>query len=117
MLAVIYNTAEAIGEELANRLYKWLKIHREVIGENWYKKMMSERKKFIRERKTADTVIGFTLWIQNMLSNFGILASIGLDGIKIYYINNRINQVATLQLLNACANTLVLQYFRLASQG
>jgi len=113
---MIRDLAEAIGEELANRLYEWLKIHREVIGEKWYKKIMSERRKFMRREKTVDTVIGFALWIQNILCNFGILAAISLDGIKIYYTNDGINQVATLQLLNACANTLVLQYFRLVSE-
>ena len=84
-------------KELSEKFLTWLNKNRERIGDKWYEKLL---KNFRKEKMDKNTdVFGVSLWMLNMISNLGVMASVGLDGYEIHKIYNNIDRETSEDLL------------------
>jgi len=99
---------------LMDKFQIWVDHHKDVIGDKWYKRLNREIKKISKDTEiTIPKVMGHSLWIFNIISNFGVLAGLGPSEVNYQgCLNPKINEKLTRILLELCASSLSLQYLR-----
>lgn len=70
------------GEELVRAFREWLDANRDRINPRWVARLERELRRV--NTSTVPGVVGGALWMFNMLANLGVLATVGLDGYKVY---------------------------------
>ena len=90
--------------------YNWLDVNKEAIGEKWYNRMRAEVAK--AEADTAIKIMATSMWIFNMIANFGVLTGIGPPPSKIDLqgFNEKLDKKATMRLLYIIQSCMALQY-------
>jgi hypothetical protein len=70
------------GEEPVRAFREWLDANRDRIHPRWVRRLERELRRV--NTSTVPGVVGGALWMFNMLANLGVLATVGLDGYKVY---------------------------------
>lgn len=102
-------TIRMFKKQLFEAYFDWLKKNRETTGERWYKKL-KEQGLEAKDCNSAVKIIGVALWMFNMTSNFGVLAGIGPNDVKLHEIHEKLDERSTKRLLTLVAACLSLQY-------
>jgi len=96
---------------LLNAMDDWISRHKEIIGDKWFKSMSKEiRKSRKKGEGTVSEVVGFALWFQTHLSQFGVQVGLAPNKILQLKVPEHLDEMETKRALTLCASCLSLQY-------
>ncbi|MEM4430673.1 MAG: hypothetical protein QXM08_05880 [Thermofilaceae archaeon] len=90
---------EVMKRLLIDTAWDWLEKNKRAIGDKWYEKISKHLRRADSEITDKASLMGYALWLFNILGTFGVLAGMGPDGYTIKYINERLDKRSTRQLL------------------
>lgn len=98
-------------ESLFKVFYNWLEVNKEAIGEKWYNQLRKRASE--ADADTAIHIMATSMWMFNMISNFGVLTGIGPPPMKIELqgFNEKLDKKVTMRLLYIIQSCMALQYF------
>jgi len=94
---------------LFQAFFDWINKHEEVLGK-WYGKLLKEGKKAEDDCDTPLKIMATSMWIFNMIAQFGVQAGIGPNKVNLHKIPEELDEQLTKRLLHLCATCLSLQY-------
>jgi len=97
-------------ETLFSAFHEWIKQNEKAIGDKWFNHLTAQEKKAWEDCDNAINLIGTSLWMFNMVSQFGVLAGLGPNNVQIHEIRDGIDKKITTRLLLIISSTLSLQY-------
>lgn len=105
----VIDVVSDVRQRLFTAFHEWIKHHRTVIGENWYGKLLKQEK--IAWRDCTDTIklIGTSMWMFNIVAQFGVLAGLGPNNVNIQHLAEDIDEKKTKLLLLWCSSCLGFQ--------
>jgi hypothetical protein len=84
----------------------WIDRNRNMIDPRWVRRLERELSKVHTD--TVPGVVGAAMWMFNMISNMGVLATVGLDGYKVLNYSG-FDEESTNRLLISISAALHLQ--------
>ena len=104
------DTIRLFRKTLFSAFRDWLKTNKEAIGEKWYNKLRTQLAK--ADADTAIKIMATSMWIFNMIANFGVLTGIGPppSKIKLQGLNEKLDKKSTMRLLYMIQSCMALQY-------
>ncbi|MEM4593238.1 MAG: hypothetical protein QW196_07550 [Sulfolobales archaeon] len=90
---------EILKRLLIDTAWDWLEKNKHAIGDNWYEKIS----KYLRRADTEITdkvrLMGYALWLYNVVTNFAVLAYMSRRRYVIWRINENLDAKTTKQLI------------------
>lgn len=95
-------------ERLFVAFFNWLEINKNTIGKR-YDGLYKEGRKAEAECNTLGHIMGYSMWMFNMIADCGVMAGIGLNGVNFHSVAEGIDEGSSKRLLALLASSLGLQ--------
>lgn len=95
-------------ESLISAFKDWLKKNHQAIGDKWYDSLM--KKVTEADTDTAIKIMGTSMWMLNMIANFGVMAGVGPNSVNLQGLNPALDEKSTKRLLIIISECMCLQY-------
>ncbi|MEM4846460.1 MAG: hypothetical protein QW794_01715 [Thermosphaera sp.] len=84
---------------LIETAWSWLEANKSTIGEKWYEKISSHLRRADTEITDKIRLMGYALWLYNIVVNFSVLAYLSRRRYVIWRINENLDAKTTKQLI------------------
>ncbi len=95
-------------ERLFAAFFNWLEVNKNTLGKR-YDGIYNEGRKAEAECNTLQKIMGYSLWMLNMIADCGVNAGIGLNGVNFQSVAEGIDEGSSKRLLALLASSLGLQ--------
>lgn len=95
-------------ERLFAAFFNWLEVNKNTINKR-YDNIYKEGRKAEAECNTLGQIMGYSLWMFNMIADCGVNAGIGLNGVNFQSVAEGIDEASSKRLLALLASSLGLQ--------
>lgn len=93
------NRTEILKRLLIETAHEWLERNKNAIGDKWYEKIRKELNRANSIIYDRVTLMGYALWLFNILVNLGVIAVLTKSGYHIININKALDQRTTKRLI------------------
>ncbi|MEM4061119.1 MAG: hypothetical protein QXK11_11510 [Pyrobaculum sp.] len=92
---------ELMKKLLIEAAWEWLEKNRSAIGDKWYEKISKHLRRADSEITDKARLMGYALWLYNIVSNFAVESGISRRGVAIHSVPPIIDEKTTRRLLVA----------------
>ncbi|MEM4958838.1 MAG: hypothetical protein QXX12_03070 [Nanopusillaceae archaeon] len=92
---------EVMKKLLIDAAWQWLEANKNAIGDKWYEKISKHLRRADTEITDKIRLMGYALWLFNIVTNFSVVAYISRRRYTVWHINENLDQRTTKQLIAA----------------